>query len=336
METYFSPLADQVVDNWFWLENGNQESQQWLAEKVHDLYQKIKSSTCFIQRSQNVIQGIKKNKGYHWHSLYQGNQCRAGLLYLIPNRQIPLHDHPNNIGASMVLSGSPIITQEQTLIGTKNRLRQFSYLRLKHKKLIPWDITYVFPSKKNVHGFASRHSPSLLFNIMFFKQSRYRRRFIPIPIKNKSNNQRKILSKKVMGWLVTLNLIFTSTIFASCNQEILKNNWQAEASKEKLELLKQCSKLENGMAQFLLAELYYSGIAIKQDMHKAYYWYLKAAKNGHVKAQYQVGMMLLDGKGVTEDSFDGLEWIFTSSQGGNSEATEVLNYILDNPEPLEC
>ena len=46
--------------------------------------------------------------------------------------------------------------------------------------------------------------------------------------------------------------------------------------------------------------------------------------------------MLLDGTGVTQDSFEAIDWLFKSSQNGHIKATAAFNYIMENPEPIEC
>ncbi len=89
-------------------------------------------------------------------------------------------------------------------------------------------------------------------------------------------------------------------------------------------------------SQALLARRYSSGDGVKKDLYRAGIWYRRAAEGGCTEAQYQIGVMLLDGEGVTEDSNEGLEWISIASQGDHVKATRVFNYLMANPAALDC
>ena len=147
-------------------------------------------------------------------------------------------------------------------------------------------------------------------------------------------NHKHITIRKVLSCSIIMNIALATSAMGTCDLDQLKN--KTEITDTKLNSLIKCSKSGNAFSQFQLAELYNSGTSVKQDLYEAYYWYLKAANNGYTEAQYQVGIMLLDGNGVTEDSFEALDWLSISSENGHIKAKETLNYILENPEPLEC
>lgn len=42
-------------------------------------------------------------------------------------------------------------------------------------------------------------------------------------------------------------------------------------------------------AQYQIASSYFTGVEIKKDMKAAAHWYEKAAQQGHVEAQYDLG-----------------------------------------------
>lgn len=43
-------------------------------------------------------------------------------------------------------------------------------------------------------------------------------------------------------------------------------------------------------------------------MNKAVMWYRKAAEQGHVKAQYNLGHCYYNGKGITQDNEEAVRW----------------------------
>lgn len=73
-------------------------------------------------------------------------------------------------------------------------------------------------------------------------------------------------------------------------------------------------KAESGSprAQYNLARMYLWGmtdLGIEQNDAKAYQWFLKSAKQGYAPAQYEVGMALLQGRGVARDDSVGRVWL---------------------------
>jgi len=335
-EEFFLTICRQVFENWSWLEKGDHCSQYWLSKHFYLLYRNVSSSTFFKQKSRINTTTVNKDKGYSWIPLFENKKCRAGLLYILPNGGIPLHDHKESIGISMVLDGKPTITQSHL---SENNKRLLTLLKpdqvIEHKPGLD-ELNFTFPGKTNIHGFSSNHSPSLLFNIVFFKEKHQRHYFVPMGYQGRNYNNNHLTVRKWLNYSFIMNFALATSAMCECNLNLSKNKNQIEITDTKLNSLINCSKSGHAFSQFQLAELYNSGTSIKQNLYEAYSWYLKAAKNGHIEAQYQIGIMLLDGKGVTEDSFEALEWLSMSSQNGHIKARKVLKYILENPEPLEC
>jgi hypothetical protein len=65
-------------------------------------------------------------------------------------------------------------------------------------------------------------------------------------------------------------------------------------------------------AQNWLGDIYQDGIFVKQDFAEAARWYLKAAEQGHEKAQYSLGIMYRKGLGVSRDEDEAAKWIALS------------------------
>ena len=47
--------------------------------------------------------------------------------------------------------------------------------------------------------------------------------------------------------------------------------------------------------------MYDKGEGVKQDFHKSFEWFTKAANQGDAKAQYNLGIMYSKGQGVRQD-----------------------------------
>lgn len=333
----FSTLGHQIFTNWFWLEKGEQCSQIWLLERFRHLYYNINKNTLFNQKSCLNSDTINRSKGYSWLTIYDDEQCRAGLLYIPPNSRVPMHDHRESIGIAHVLKGNSIISQANLSKNKSVRLGMFKPNQIIEHELKPGDSNFVFPQKNNIHGFYTNHSSCLLFNIVFFKKKHQHNFYQPIRIvqEKSKNSDRLALMKKCLSYSFIINLTLTNLAIGICDKKLLNNKSEIGISTNQLSSLRNCAESGNVLAQFKLATLYTTESKIK-DPNDAYYWNLQAAKNGHVEAQYNVGIMLLDGIGVTQDSFEAIDWLFKSSKAGHIKAKEVFTYVMENPEPLEC
>lgn len=84
-------------------------------------------------------------------------------------------------------------------------------------------------------------------------------------------------------------------------------------------------------AQFSVGAAYEYGRGVRRDMKQAFYWYKKAASNGHHRAQFKVGEFYEHGKGgVKKDLRSAKIWYRLASMGNIREARARLR-ALENP-----
>ena len=62
------------------------------------------------------------------------------------------------------------------------------------------------------------------------------------------------------------------------------------------------------------------GYGTRQDQTQAAYWYLKAAEQGHVEAQYNLSRLYAAGQGVARDQEQALRWIRAAATQGYAQA----------------
>ena len=77
-------------------------------------------------------------------------------------------------------------------------------------------------------------------------------------------------------------------------------------------------------AQTALALMHKYGEGTTLDLNVAFEWNLKAAELGHAPAQYNAGIMLLDGVGVERNERKGSEFIALAAEQGFARAIERL------------
>ena len=264
---------------------------------------------------------------YQWLPVYEDMQIHAGLLVLPEHGFIPMHDHPHTIGITLVIKGNPNIVQADS--GTS--------LPHHRRRLSPGEISFTFPSKRNIHGYESRLGSAALLSINIIKhrdirQTRHWHFSLNALDHLLHNNSGSATLSLITAALFTLHSVNASNCnLLSTQQQIAAQNFSKAAS-----LLELCADDGVAVAQNRLGDLYYNGIGVQQDYYTAAQWYKKAAKQGIVDAQYLYGLMLVEGNGVTDDPDEGFDWIFKAMMAGHAEAKLAYEYLLANPAPLDC
>src|SRR5450830_1197872 len=79
---------------------------------------------------------------------------------------------------------------------------------------------------------------------------------------------------------------------------------------------------ENGLAeaQYNLGQIYSEGKGVPQDYQEAVKWYRLAATRGFLLAQYNLGGMYREGKGVTQNYQEAAKWYRLAATQGFAKA----------------
>ncbi len=77
-------------------------------------------------------------------------------------------------------------------------------------------------------------------------------------------------------------------------------------------------------AQFLLGRMYYDGKGVPQDYTKALKWFRMAAVQGNAEAQFFLGTMYGSGKGVSQNYIKAYVWFNLSAAQGNEFAKKNI------------
>ncbi len=77
--------------------------------------------------------------------------------------------------------------------------------------------------------------------------------------------------------------------------------------------------------------LYYErGFSVPKDMVKAAEWYMKAAKHGSARGNYEIGRLYFDGEGVPEDDALAVKYMRQAAVKGFPEALHMMGLITFN------
>lgn len=92
------------------------------------------------------------------------------------------------------------------------------------------------------------------------------------------------------------------------------------------------SEAERGYFEAMcqIAYMYAKGMSVKQDYQKAFKWYLEAAESGITNAQYNLGVMYLNGDVKNKIDFKKAQrWLRKAAEQGNAVAQSQLGYLYE-------
>lgn len=80
-----------------------------------------------------------------------------------------------------------------------------------------------------------------------------------------------------------------------------------------------------------LGDLYYDGRGgVVQDYQQAAQWYRKAAEQGSIAGQCNLGFMYANGYGVTKDYQQAAEWYRKAAEQGSADGQNNLGVMYEN------
>ncbi|HEX9568258.1 MAG TPA: tetratricopeptide repeat protein [Rhodospirillales bacterium] len=93
--------------------------------------------------------------------------------------------------------------------------------------------------------------------------------------------------------------------------------------------LRPLAEAGDPVAQFSIGYMYAEGRGVASDLRVAAEWFDKAARQGHAMAQFNLGLLYVGGKGVPEDPVRGAEWLGKAAEQGLASAQNNLGYLYN-------
>ncbi|MBH60980.1 MAG: hypothetical protein CL569_00705 [Alphaproteobacteria bacterium] len=101
-----------------------------------------------------------------------------------------------------------------------------------------------------------------------------------------------------------------------------------------LELIAPKAKDGHPRAQFNLGMMHFKGNGVKKDYGKALEWFHKAAQQGYAEAQSNLGLLYANGMGIPQNFIKAYAWWDIATEQGNIDA-KYNRIILENRMDLE-
>ena len=90
------------------------------------------------------------------------------------------------------------------------------------------------------------------------------------------------------------------------------------------------AKQGDASAQFNLGVMYDNGRGVLKDDAEAVRWYRLAAEQGYADAQFNLGLMYDNGRGVLKDEAEAVRWYRLAAEQGDATAQYSLGFMYDN------
>ena len=100
-----------------------------------------------------------------------------------------------------------------------------------------------------------------------------------------------------------------------------------EAENNEIAELRHTAEQGDAKAQFNLGVIYYNGKGVTQDYTEAIGWFRRAAEQGPAQAQFALGLAYAQGKGVPLDYPKAIEWYRLASGQGDADAQYNLGLM---------
>jgi hypothetical protein len=102
------------------------------------------------------------------------------------------------------------------------------------------------------------------------------------------------------------------------------------------ELYLEAARKGSAKAQYVVATMYrFAQYGLKKDMEAAVQWYVKAADQGMPTAQFALGKLLMEGKGVMQDDAAALQWLSLAHVNGSKRAEDYIKHLIKRMDPAE-
>ena len=75
---------------------------------------------------------------------------------------------------------------------------------------------------------------------------------------------------------------------------------------------------------------------ILENEYAVFEWYKEHAEKGDAESQFQLGLMYINGEGVTSDDYEAMKWLSRSAEQGHKAADFVYTNLLNNDFPIGC
>lgn len=295
-----------------------------ISHLLGQFYQDFKQSILYKTSASQVFQAVESGD-YQRFNLINDELIKLSLHVMPEGTQIPMHAHPGMFSATLVEQG--VLQIKHDSWGRMAPLKGAARVSFLGEN----EVSVGLPIKNNLHQIRAQSSTVVFYSLR---------------IKLKPQQNRLSLKKKFVlpGFIMGLVLPFismsgTSSVLAF-NQNSQKNGQKDYAqlvlASEKALIYQEANLHHHDQPSMKdLAEKKRNSGQYGQQVEAVQY-YQKAALEGDAECQYWLGVMFLDGSGITEDDDAALEWISKAADQNYQPAEKLLAHLLATDFDMDC
>ncbi len=91
----------------------------------------------------------------------------------------------------------------------------------------------------------------------------------------------------------------------------------------------------NAVAQFSLGVVYLEGRGVPEDDAEAVRWFRRGAEQSNASAQFALGGMYLEGRGVRQDYVQAHMWFNLAAAQGHEQARKAVDILAEKMTPAQ-
>jgi len=122
---------------------------------------------------------------------------------------------------------------------------------------------------------------------------------------------------------ILLSLLFVSLTLLANDYNKGVDAYKSGQYAQALKLWEPYAKEGNVKAQYNVAKLYYDGKGVQKNYRKALYWYVQASDQEYAKAYAQIGLMYCKGEGVLKSYKKAVPYIQLAFDNGCKYAPDI-------------
>lgn len=134
-------------------------------------------------------------------------------------------------------------------------------------------------------------------------------------------------------WIIFISV--SLSLYANTLTQQAENAYIKGKYSQAKNLFEKAAKQGDITAQYNLGYLYEQGQGVDKNLQKAFKWYEKAAKQGYVDAQYNVATFYYTGRGVQKNLQKALYWYEQAAHYGDRNALYNLGVIYAKGTEVE-
>lgn len=235
--------------------------------------------------------------------LVDENDMKLALHIMPKGAEIPRHAHPEKVALIYVINGS-------LAINSQSRFDLFSLRGSNLTKILNrGNSSVALPILDNLHQIKAASDKTVFLSL----------RITATKTKKNTSSYSKKAINSIASTLLLSTLTSSVTVYA--------NKFSDQPIQTTIQYTKQIT--QKSAAQLRESNNY-------DDRYNAVRWYQKTALQGNAKSQYWLGIMFLDGNGITEDEDEAMQWISLAAKQGHKDAEKLLSHLLERTPDIDC